>query len=402
MTSLIDFTAFYCAAAAAGAGADPYRIEPLRTCEASAVAIPAPLPSYVFAFLRPLTHVPLGTASAAWLLLSLAAVVVTCVLVAKLTDLRPLWIVPAFGLTEGIRGLPEGQLIAFVTAAVCMAAYALRRGRPELAAICIAAAMIEPHLGFPAAVAMFLWIPQTRRTLLACAALLTCLSIVAVGIPANIEYFTAVLPAHAHSELAFMGQYSLSALLYRFGMPAEAALRIGECQYALMLVLGIRIAQRCAAAFEDPAFIPLVPLVFAVIGGAFIHDTQMAVALPATLLLLARMPSRRPLYAALLLLAVPWGAILNSFALVQALGVYSEHGCTAVVNGNLIAEAAWEAKINCVSVLTLRATLELIAIKLPTWTALIIVAYEAFAAAAPALRRDERLYPGGAGLASPF
>ena len=73
---LIDFRAFYCAGAALDAGADPYRAEPLRSCEVAAweafpagypeVAVPAPLPGYALTPFALLARLPYGVAAALW------------------------------------------------------------------------------------------------------------------------------------------------------------------------------------------------------------------------------------------------------------------------------------------------------------------------------------------------
>ncbi|HEY6450482.1 MAG TPA: hypothetical protein VIX60_07375, partial [Candidatus Cybelea sp.] len=69
-----DFRAFYCAARVVSHAGDPYRTEPLRSCETSigsqrffeknpGVTIPAPLPAYAIATLVPLSLLPFGVAA---------------------------------------------------------------------------------------------------------------------------------------------------------------------------------------------------------------------------------------------------------------------------------------------------------------------------------------------------
>jgi hypothetical protein len=422
ITDPIDFRAFYCGAVVAAAHADPYRSEPLRSCEAAAtlaagfqqvpgLVVPAPLPGYAFALLSPLAHLPILLASAIWLVLGFAAVVATIVLVTRMTNVRPLWIALALVFSEGLASLLLGQLVPFVTAALCACAYALRSGRPALAAVCAAAAMIEPHLGLPASLALFVWVPVARRALTACAAVLAALSIAFLGLPANVEYFTVVLPAHAHSEVAsFAGQYSLSALLYRIGVAAPAALRLAELSYVAMLALGVWLGKRCAVAFDDPAFVPLVPVALALVGGPFVHIHQMAAAIPAAFLLYAHLPAQRQtLRWALVFLAIPWETIAETNGIAQALGLFAHHEyeatLVAVSDGGRIAEDVWEAWANNANVPTLRATLESAAIKLPTWIALAIVARAAFLAPVltprPALRAAETAARPPARSASP-
>jgi len=75
-----------------------------------------------------------------------------------------------------------------------------------------------------------------------------------------------------------------------------------------MLVAGVVIAARLSKDSGNPAFLVCVPPAFAVFGGTFVHVTQIAVALPAALLLLtSSVPQRRTLtLVAVMLLSVPW------------------------------------------------------------------------------------------------
>ncbi len=74
-----DFRSFYCAARVLSTGADPYRYEPLRSCEAQLTelpsngVVPAPLPPYAFAVLLPLTKLSFARANLVWVLLIVAA-----------------------------------------------------------------------------------------------------------------------------------------------------------------------------------------------------------------------------------------------------------------------------------------------------------------------------------------
>ncbi len=396
ITTPTDFQAFYCGSAVAGAHADPYRAEPLRTCEAAAalasgfealpnLVVPSPLPGYALALLAPLAHLPILLAATIWFVLGFGAVIATIVLVARLTNLPMQWVGLVVALSS-LASLLLGQPVTLVSAALCAAAYALRCGRPALAAVCAALAMIEPHLGLPAALAMFLCIPEARRPLAACAAVLAALSLSYIGVARNIEYFTVVLPAHANSEVAFFtGQYGLSALLYRASVPAPLALRLGGISYVAMTALGVWAARRCAVAFGDRAFVPLVPVAFALVGGPFIHIHQTAAAIPAAFLLFAHAPAQRPLLRwALVFLAIPWDAIAQTGGISQALGLFSERdsapALAAVSEGWRLPEDAWKARLDAANVPTLRATLELLALKLPTWSALAIVVWAASSA----------------------
>jgi hypothetical protein len=72
----VDFNAFYCGGATAASHHDPYRTEPLRTCENEArgfppgrglqFAVPAPLPGYALAPFALLSRMPFRLASFVW------------------------------------------------------------------------------------------------------------------------------------------------------------------------------------------------------------------------------------------------------------------------------------------------------------------------------------------------
>jgi hypothetical protein len=395
ITTASDFQAFYCAARVAGAHADPYRSEPLRSCETAAtlsagfhlapnLVVPAPLPGYAFALLDPLARLPFLLASALWFALGAGAVVVTIALMVRLTNLPGVWVGLAVAFSS-LGSLLAGQIVPLVVASLCGAAFALRSRRPAFAAVCVAISMLEPHLGLPAAIAMLIWIPQSRLPLLACGAALAALSLAYIGVSANVEYFTAVLPAHAQSEVGwFPGQYGLSALLYRAGSSMTFALDAGWLSYVAMLGLGVRLGRRCALVFNDPACVPLVAAACALLGGPFIHISQMAVANAAALLLYSHEPARRPLLrAALAFLAIPWALIAQTNGTFLSLGLFALRdysALTAVSDGGRLAEDVWKALLDSANVLTLPATLGLLAVKLPTWAALAIILRAAFLA----------------------
>src|SRR5580700_3565277 len=82
---LRDFNAFYCAGETIVHRADPYRNEPLGTCERSAgrpdflerapayLAVPAPLPGYALAPFVLLALLPYAAAAGAWTFILLAS-----------------------------------------------------------------------------------------------------------------------------------------------------------------------------------------------------------------------------------------------------------------------------------------------------------------------------------------
>jgi hypothetical protein len=314
-----DFHAFYCAARVASQGADPYRTEPLRACEKAigpraffaknpGVTIPAPLPGYTIGALVPLGLLPPVVASAIWLALLLLACAIAVLTVTRFAAVP--WPVPigAFVLSLGGASIPFGEIVPMAIAAICLAAYFAWRGQWIAAAIAAAAAMLEPHLGLPACLGLAIWAPRTRLPLGIAAVVLACLSFGILGGPTNLEYFITVLPAHALSEAARDTQFSLTSVLASLGTADTFAVRAGSLWYVAMLAAGTVVAGWLAKRTQNFAFLVCVPPAFAVFGGTFVHVTQIAVALPAALLLLSYANAQRRALAvvAVMLLAVPW------------------------------------------------------------------------------------------------
>ncbi|HEY2553730.1 MAG TPA: glycosyltransferase 87 family protein, partial [Candidatus Cybelea sp.] len=327
-----DFRAFYCAARVASHGADPYQTQPLGTCERSVgsdaffrknpgVTIPAPLPGYAIAALIPFAQLPFAVAVTCWLLLLLLAWLACVWALARFAGVDWETALAALALSLGTLSLPFGEVVPLAVACTCLAAYYAWRGRAQLAALFAAGTMIEPHLGLPVCVALAVWLPATRLVLAICAAVLAALSLVTLGVPTNLEYFTSVLPAHALSELTRDTQYSLSAVLAAVGVAPRAAVKAGSLWSFAMLIAGTIVAGRLARQTGNNAFLACVPPAFAVFGGTFIHVTQIAAAAPAAVLLASYAQNRYRTAAivALLLLAVPWGWVVSPALLVAPL-----------------------------------------------------------------------------------
>ncbi len=309
-------TVWYCAGEAVNEHADPYRVEPLRSCEKRYEPIrklpwvePAPLPGYALAAFSLMARLPFALARTLWFYLLIAAVVVSAIVLARLTRLPVLLVMLCLGMADGYFNLFYGELPPLAVAVLVVAAALGTSQRYVAAALAASIAMIEPHLGLPACLAMFAWWPGTRRTFIVTAAGLAALSVAAIGIPANIEYVTAVLPAHAASEIAAQDQYSLSRLLHILGVADAVALKAGSASYLIMTLLGVALARRIASAIGSDALIVLLPPATALLGGPFVHDIQMAAALPAAIILAAS--TRPPLLLrtfALVALVFPWHA----------------------------------------------------------------------------------------------
>lgn len=316
-SSLGDFRALYCAGLVQRLGADPYLAQPLHRCELATMSpkvrahwtdtvIPAPLPPYGLAPFSGLSLMPFADAAAVWMALLLAAYAAAVAALRVVTRLPGLGIACALLLSVLGSSLFIGQLAPIAIAAVCVAGWCVVRQRWIAAGVFAAASLIEPHVGVPLCLSFLVWLPRVRVATAISATVLALLSLTS-GLHANAEYFSAVLPAHALSEIGSNEQYGLSVLLYAAGLAAHGATFAGSVWYVAMLVAGVAAARAAAWRSGEVAYYAFVPPAFAVLGGPFIHLTQIAVAIPAALLVYARVPRQRVLMAAaLILLALPW------------------------------------------------------------------------------------------------
>ena len=326
-----DFRAFYCGARVAAHGSNPYHAEPLRTCEIGigenlffeknpGVTIPAPLPGYVLGALVPLALLPFGVAAAVWGLLMLLASLACIVTLGRFAGIGWQIALAIFALSLCAISLPFGEVVPLALAAICACAYFGRQRRWHAAGLCAAGAMIEPHLGLPVCVALALWAPASRAVLAAAAVVLAALSLALLGPATNLEYFTAVLPAHALSEVTRDTQFSLTAVLASLGASQTVAVRGGSLWYVAMLIVGTLVAGLLARKSANGAFLACVPPAFAVLGGTFIHVTQIAAALPAAAIVVFEKKEHQPLaLVALLALAVPWLWVVSPALIVAPL-----------------------------------------------------------------------------------
>ena len=316
-----DVRAFYCAGAVANAGADPYLAGPLRACQhavsrqydsTSNVVIPAPAPGYTIALFRALAQLPFGAASWLWALVLLAATAVTVYALRGLSGFSWSVVIAAVAIGDCWVSLVTGQMVPVIVAGIALCALLLERKQPAWAAVAAAATMLEPHVGLAACLGIFVLVPRTRVALLGCAAALAFLSVAATGVAGNVEYFARALPAQVAAEVAAQEQYSVTYLLHRLGMPDGAAIAVGQAWYPVAVVAGIAAARRLVAGGLGVSLVALLPAAAAVIGGPYVHLHQIAAAMPAALVLAARVPERRVLFAwAVVLLAIPWGRFLD-------------------------------------------------------------------------------------------
>jgi hypothetical protein len=148
-------------------------------------------------------------------------------------------------------------------------------------------------------------------------------SLVTLGISQNWDYVTNVLPSHALSELGSDAQLSLSVVLHALGASDRLAVIGGEVCYVFAALMGIAVAGSLSRRFDDGAFVVVVPGAMAVIGGVFMHVTQVSAAIPLALLLLSYTSPKRSLQmpaVILVLLSVPWWSLATPMALGTVTG----------------------------------------------------------------------------------
>jgi hypothetical protein len=385
-----DLVAFYCAGRVAAHGDDPYRAEPLRSCERDAFAesrvplvphlvVPAPLPGYDLAVLAPLSLVPFRIACIVWACALVAAGIATALVLASVTGLRPVAAFASLALADVYASLVPGQLVPFVVLALAACGWYVVRDRPRAAAVCALAMLVEPHLGLPVVISLAVWLPRARATLAVGVVALAVSSVAFLGLATNVEYVAHVLPVQAATEgLEFSRQYGLSAALVALGIPVHVALVLGTASYFATALLGITIARRCAREASAPVLIAYLPAAFVLLGGAYVHIAQMAAALPLALVLWSR-GGALARYAAFATacLAIPWQTLAVSpeiAALFPPRGYVDPAPLLArAAGGGRLAQDAWTAWIATTVDRDHRTLLEIVLGKVPTWGGLLML-----------------------------
>ncbi len=422
---LYDFTDFYCAGSALDGAADPYHYEPLHRCEhrvsrdpAYAAdphrTVPAPLPPYDFPPFMLVARLDFPTArtvDAVAIVVAIAISIAGLALAGVALDVAAL----ALLLPAGFVLLRAGQVVPFALAALIFCGAALARGRPRLAGMLAALTLIEPHLGLPVCAAMLAWVPRSRLGLLAAALALAGIGALMVGVSGLVEYVARVLPAQAAAETGYAYQYSLTYALRIAGVPASAALAIGEASYAVMLLLGVWLGGRSAHALRRPQLIAYIPAACSVIAGPYVHMVDLPFAIPAAAVLACTLRGNLKAVAAVALcvLAVPWipvwitkklfliallvivvllarlrpGTAISVAAFVAiAASIYlfelsPPAPFQAVTAGSFagtdLAQRAWAAYVAALGI----PSLTWLAVKVPTWAALVAVLVAAGSAA---------------------
>jgi hypothetical protein len=164
-----------------------------------------------------------------------------------------------------------------------------------------------------------------------------------------------------------------------------------------MLACAIALARRLRARYDDAAFVVLTPPACAVVGGVFVHDHQMALALPVAFLLL-RYAQRQTLVAiAIVALAIPWQSVFELFLApyFPVHGGFAPVPVLARVGGpSRLAEDVWQAWVGLLDLRDGRSPVEMFAFKLPTWFAFVALGLAALRPHSfPVIRTRPGLYP---------
>jgi hypothetical protein len=392
----LDFTAFRCGGLLLSRGADPYRVEPLRSCELLVLhrvgkeltphlVVPAPLPPYALLAFAGLAHFWPPVPSQIWAWLLLASFVATCLLLRPALRVSFASVVIPFLTADFIASLIVGQLVPLELAFIALTIALVRSGHPRLGAIAAAATLLEPNIGLPVCLALAAYVPRARGMLVLGVLSLGAISLYPGGPLLDAEYFAHVLPDEAFTEgLDASKQYGLSAQLALAGVPASFAVAAGAISYALAAVLGMRLGKRIADRFDEPAFLLATPPAFALIGGTYVHIHQIAVALPLALLLVGRVQRYRALLVtSIVLLATPVQTI-GELALYQPIPqarlLVAEHRMDLVDDDDMPAAGVWEQWVAAGGHTTHGEGISL-AEKIPTWLGLLALGFVAFEAA---------------------
>ena len=328
----LDYRAFYCAGMSLRFHANPYHATFLRSCEIHSTdpeygnrlkgaALPAPQPLYDIALFSAFSTLPFAVSKALWGAVLGIAIFCSTVSLIRLTGLSPPLVFGILGVSVVADALALGQIIPIYTAAAFSAALLAKEKKFEWAGAAASLTMIEPHLGLPVCAALALWAPRARLPLTVGAVILGVVAFIAGGLSVNAEYVTTVLPLHALSEVASDGQLSLSVILHAVGIPSMRAIQFGTLSYLAMSAFGIVAGRSMSVRYDNWAYCVAVPAACAVVGGSFLHGTEVVAAIPFALLMVGTPPFRSAGVLALILIGTPWSGESHPEAMVAWFGV---------------------------------------------------------------------------------
>jgi hypothetical protein len=312
----IDFVAFYCAGEAVAGHADPYLQLPLYDCEYRvtaeggypySVTIPAPLPPYGLLPFAILSRLPFVSAYVVFTSLAIIALLAGGALLRRITGGSAALVAAAIA-PSAWDNVVKGQPVPFVFLAILVAGLGVQHGRSVLAAIAAAASMIEPHVGLPVCLALFIGAPRTRCSLVTMAVAFGITSLALLPAVTTWEYISRVLPLHAASEAIWVTQLSLVNPLVLLGVKEKTAIALAVTQYVLTSSLGVATAVAMSKRFAVPEYLALIPPIFALLGGPYVHYNLLLLAVPAAIVAVSR-AKKKIYYAALASVSLPWLAL---------------------------------------------------------------------------------------------
>jgi hypothetical protein len=286
-----DLRAFYAAGQLVDRHASPYTVEPLLTRERALtgphatqqIVAPVPLPPYDLVAFGLLARLPVRAAAACMGFLTIGAAFAIAAATYRPARLPfPLAAAIAFeAVVYSASGL--GQIAPIAIALLALALWALRAGHERTAGLAVAASMIQPQIAIGALMSTLLFVPKARLSALATMCIAALASYLMLPKSVIMEY-AGVLKIHALAELHFPAQYSLTWLAARFGVPPESALWAGALSSLFFLLTSLIIVACASRTARTNGAVIAVPAAFAVLGGSFLHEHQLALALLPALL----------------------------------------------------------------------------------------------------------------------
>jgi hypothetical protein len=367
--------ALYCGGRLAAGSQNPYLFRPLAACEhqaASPYAIVAPAaePGYDLAAIEPIAALPFRVFAVICFAIIAGALCIAAASLGATIRCPPPLIGAALAPLAYICARHGELLTPVCLGAICLCAYFLSRRRYAAAGIATAVALCQPELGLPVAASLLLFVPRARRAVLSLAVVMGAISIIALGVRANVLYFLGELPRQARAEIAFPGQFGVPWVVHAFIGRSGAALALGSLAFVAATVILLLVARKTAVTFQRPEALALIPPVAAVSFGISTYDWSMLVAVPATLFVLFEL--RAPAWlgvAALSLVAIPWQAFATLSARTPEMaGAIA--GLHAFSPGAL-SSTYWQVYLQYA--FPRAATFAAFAWKVPTWAGLAIV-----------------------------
>jgi hypothetical protein len=167
--------------------------------------------------------------------------------------------------------------------------------------------LLDPQVGLALVLGVFVGVRTARGVLIAGIAMLSILGIRTSGLDREYEYLFAVVPAHALANVADSSQFSATNFAFGVGVEPSLAVMLGSMLYLGALGVGVVVALRLRSQ-QGIAAIAYVPVAFTVFGGLHTHLQQLALAVPAFMLLCSASTGWQRLLcgAAAYFAAIPW------------------------------------------------------------------------------------------------